>query len=314
MALTGPDGTEPEWTEPVWTQADAEALQRADGELREVFGDGRRPLEVMRQNLDDMMIGQGLPTDVTVTEVSAGGVPALRVSAGVVDDSAAVVWLHGGGYVMGSAYGYRGVAAAISAASGHPVVVPDYRRAPEAPFPAAVEDAEAVMGWAAQNFGDRWVLAGDSAGGGLTMASLIRARENGGPLPAGAVLMSPLADFTASGDSFDTQAGTDTAISRRSVKSLAVAYLQGHDPRDPLASPVFGDLAGLPATLILVSEREVLLDDAKMLHDALRRGGSPSTLSVYSWVCHAWTMFTAYMPRAQRAAAEIGDFVRGVLR
>jgi len=306
--------TEPGWTEPVWSKADADALQRADGELRQVFGDGRRPLEVMRKNLDDMMIGQGLPGDVAVTEVSAGGVPALRVAAGAVDDTAVVVWLHGGGYVMGSARGYRGVAAAISAASGHPVLVPDYRRAPEAAFPAAVDDAAAVMGWAAQNFGDRWVLAGDSAGGGLTMASLIRARDNGAPLPSGAVLMSPLADFTASGDSFDTHAGTDAAISRGSVKSLAAAYLQGHDPRDPLASPVFGDLGGLPETLILVSEREVLLDDAKMLHEALQRGGSLSTLSVYSWVCHAWTMFTAYMPRAQHAAAEIGDFVRGVLR
>ena len=301
-------------TEPNWTKADADALQRADDELRKVFGDGRRPLEVMRQNLDEMMIAQGLPDDVTVDEVSAGGVPALRVAAGAVDDSAAVVWLHGGGYVMGSAQGYRGVAAAISAASGHPVVVPDYRRAPEAPLPAPVEDAAAVMGWAAQTYGDRWVLAGDSAGGGLTMASLIRARDSGTALPAGAVLMSPLADFTASGESFDTHAGTDTAISKRSVKSLAVAYLQGHDPRDPLVSPVFGDLSGLPATFILVSEREVLLDDARALHAALQEGGTPSTLSVYSWVCHAWTMFTAYMPRAQHAAAEIGHFVRDVLR
>ncbi|OBB26111.1 alpha/beta hydrolase [Mycolicibacterium peregrinum] len=300
-------------TEADWSKADSEALGRADDELRQVFGDGRRPLPVMRENLDAMMISHGLPEDVVIAEISAGGVPALRVATGSTDDSAAVIWLHGGGYVMGSAEGYRGVAAAISAASGHPVVVPDYRRAPEAPFPAAVHDAQAVMDWAEENFPGRWVLAGDSAGGGLTMASLIRARDHATPLPAGAVLMSPLADFTASGESFDTHAGTDAAISRRSVQSLAVAYLQGHDPRDPLASPVFGMLDRLPPTLILASDREVLLDDAKTLHSAMQRDGSPSNLAVYSGVCHAWTMFASYMPRAQRAVDEIGDFVREAL-
>lgn len=300
-------------TEADWSKADSEALGRADNELRHVFGNGRSPLPVMRENLDEMMISQGLPEDVVIAEISAGGVPALRVATGSVDDSAAVIWLHGGGYVMGSAKGYRGVAAAISAASGHPVVVPDYRRAPEAPFPAAVHDAEAVMDWAEGNFPGRWVLAGDSAGGGLTMASLIRARDHATPLPVGAVLMSPLADFTACGESFDTHAATDAAISRRSVQSLAVAYLRGHDPRDPLASPVFGVLDRLPPTLILASDREVLLDDAKTLHGAMQRDGSPSSLAVYSGVCHAWTMFASYMPRAQRAVAEIGNFIREVL-
>ncbi|ORA15691.1 alpha/beta hydrolase [Mycobacterium arosiense] len=303
----------PSVTDADWSKADSEALQRADRDLRRVFGDGRRPLPAMRENLDAMMISQGLPEGVAIAELSAGGVPALRVAVGTVDESAAVIWLHGGGYVMGSAKGYRGVAAAVSAASGHPVVVPDYRLAPESPFPAAVQDAEAVMGWAAQTFGGRWMLAGDSAGGGLTVASLIRARDHATPLPAGAVLMSPLADFTASGKSFDTHADTDAAISRRSVQSLAVAYLQGHDPRDPLASPVFGRLDRLPPTLILASDREVLLDDAKMLHDAMQRGGSPSRLAVYSGVCHAWTMFASYMPRAQRAVTTIGDFVLEVL-
>lgn len=293
-----------------WTQADAEALERAEEQLREVFGDGRQSLPVMREKLDAMMTSLPLPEDAAVAEVSAGGVPALRVSAGTVDDSAAVVWLHGGGYLIGSPTGYRGVAAAVSAACGHPVIVPDYRLAPENPFPAAVEDAHAVMDWAAAQFGPRWVLAGDSAGGGLTVASLIRARDGGTAVPAAAVLVSPLADFTTSGESFDTHAETDLAISRRSVKGLAAAYLRDHDPRDPLASPVFGALDRLPAMLIQVSDREVLLDDAKALHAAMQRGGSASTLSIYSGVCHAWPMFVAYMPRAQRAVTEIGAFVR----
>lgn len=297
-----------------WTEADADALERAEAALGGVFGDGRRPLPDMRVDLDEMMSAQALPDDVVVTEVDARGVPALRVGGGSVDHNSAVIWLHGGGYVMGSPHGYRAMAAAVSAACGHPVVVPDYRRAPEHPFPGAVLDSAAVMNWAAETFGDRWVLAGDSAGGGLTVASLIRARQQGTPLPAGAVLVSPLADFTAAGESFDRHADEDVAISRRSVKSLAAAYLAGHDPRDPLASPVFGEFHQLPPMLILASDREVLLDDAKMLHHGMQRDGSVSTLSVYAGVCHAWTMFASSMPRAQRAIEEIGEFVATVLR
>lgn len=297
----------------LWTHADADALERANRDLASVFGDGRAPVPVLRERLDAMMTASELPEGASVTEFSAAGVDALRVSVGTVDDSAAIIWLHGGGYVIGSAAGYRGVAAAVSAASGYPVVLPDYRRAPENPFPAALHDAHTVMHWAAQTCGDRWVLAGDSAGGGLTVASLIHARDTGTPLPAAAMLMSPLADLTASGASFDTHADTDAAISRGSVKALAHAYLQGHDPRDPLVSPVFGVFDRLPKTLILASDREVLLDDAKTLHAAMQRDGSPSTLSIYSGVCHAWTMFASFMPRAQRAAAEIGDFARASL-
>jgi acetyl esterase/lipase len=154
-----------------WSQADQDALERAERELVGVFAGGARPLPEMRAALDEMMSSHGLPDGTEVTELTVGGVPALRVTAGPVDDGAVVIWLHGGGYVMGSPTGYRGVAAAISAASGHPVVLPDYRRAPETPFPGAVNDAAAVIAWAAQTYGDRWVLAGDSAGGGLTMAT-----------------------------------------------------------------------------------------------------------------------------------------------
>ncbi|MGE2716772.1 alpha/beta hydrolase [Mycolicibacterium litorale] len=295
------------------TDADREALERAERDLGGVFGDGRVPVPELRDRLDQMMTASGLPDDVTVTELSAGGVPALRVEAPVVDHTAAIVWLHGGGYVIGSAHGYRAMAAAVSAASGHPVVVPDYRRAPEHPYPAALEDAQAVMGWAAQTYGDRWVLAGDSAGGGLTTASLMRARDAGMPMPAAAILVSPLADLTASGASFDTHAAEDVAISRRSVKQLAFAYLGGHDPRDPHVSPVFGTYDRMPPTLIMASDREVLLDDARTLHAAVQHNGSRSTLSIYAGVCHAWTMFASYMPRAQRAVAEIAAFVDAAL-
>lgn len=295
------------------SDADREALARAEGDLGRVFGDGRVSVPELRARLDEMMLAPGLPDGTAVTELDAGGVPALRVETGSVDDSAAIVWLHGGGYLIGSAHGYRAMAAAVSAASGHPVVVPDYRRAPENPYPAALQDAQAVMNWAAQAYGDRWVLAGDSAGGGLTMASLIRARDAATPMPAGAVLVSPLADLTASGASFDTYAAEDMAISRRSVKHLAYAYLNGHDPGDPHVSPIFGTFDRMPPTLIMASDREVLLDDARTLHAAMQRDGSRSTLSVYAGVCHAWTMFASYMPRARRAVDEISVFARAAI-
>ncbi len=268
----------------------------------------------MRENLDEMMISQGLPRGRGHRRDIGRWCPRAPGRDRI-----------GGRQCRGHLAAWRrirdgvgeGLSRSVPPRSRRQVVTrsscPITGELPKAPFPAAVHDAAAVMDWAEGNFPGRWVLAGDSAGGGLTMASLIRARDHATPLPVGAVLMSPLADFTACGESFDTHAATDAAISRRSVQSLAVAYLRGHDPRDPLASPLFGVLDRLPPTLILASDREVLLDDAKTLHGAMQRDGSPSSLAVYSGVCHAWTMFASYMPRAQRAVAEIGNFIREVL-
>lgn len=291
-----------------------EVLTRARESFGSVFGDGKLSLRQLRGNLDAMMLEPVLAADVSVRETSIAGVPALSVVAGQDIDDNVLVWLHGGGYVMGSARGYRHAAAALSRAMGSRVIVPDYRLAPECPFPAAVDDATRVLGAVVAEYGpERTVLGGDSAGGGLTVATLIASRDSNCPLPAAAAVVSPLADFTVSGASVAPNRDTDPVITQRDLGLLATAYLQGHDPRDPLVSPVFGSLAGFPPILLLASDSEILLDDAVRLHDAVQAGGGTSTLSVHSDTCHAWTLFTDFLPQAREGVAEIADFFRKAL-
>ncbi|MCX4095817.1 alpha/beta hydrolase [Nocardia sp. alder85J] len=291
-----------------------EALLRAEASFAAVFGDGTPSLDQLRRNLDSMMLEAPLPPGTTVTSEHVGGVSCLRVVNGPATDRI-LLWFHGGGYVMGSAEGYTPAAAGLSRALGVAVLCPDYRLAPENPFPAALDDAVAVLDTVIATHGSaHTVVGGDSAGGGLTLAALARTRDRGAPLPAAAVVVSPLADFSASGESITTNGATDPVISRRSLRQLAASYLQGHNNTDPQASPVFGDFAGLPPILFLASEREVLRDDSVRMHHAVREAGGRSALSLYPNTCHAWTLFADYMPQAQRGLTEMADFVREVLR
>lgn len=286
------------------------ALDRARASFAAVFGDGRLSLEQLRHNLDDMMLESDLAEDVSVESIVVGGVEALRVASGSVIDDNVLVWFHGGGYVMGSPHGYRHAAAALSRALGSAVVLPDYRLAPEHPFPAALEDAAAVVDAVVVEYGaEHTAVGGDSAGGGLTMSVLVDARDRGATLPAAAVAVSPLADFTASGASVTTNRDTDPVITERSLGMLAATYLRKVDRETPLASPVFADLAGLPPILLLASDSEILLDDAVRLHNSVRSAGGDSTLSVYPDTCHAWTLFTEFLPQARRGVDEIARFV-----
>nr|WP_271213716.1 alpha/beta hydrolase [Rhodococcus wratislaviensis]GLK40931.1 alpha/beta hydrolase [Rhodococcus wratislaviensis] len=287
--------------------ADA-ALERARNSFAAVFGDGRPSLEQLRRNLDAMLESH-LADDVSVDEVVIGGVESLRVAAGSVIDDNVLVWFHGGGYVMGSPHGYRHAAAALSRALGSVVVLPDYRLAPEHPFPAALEDAAAVMDALTAEYGpEHTAVGGDSAGGGLTVSVLVDARDRGAALPAAAVAVSPLADFTASGASVLTNRDTDPVITERSLGMLAASYLRKNDRNTPLASPVFADLTGLPPILLLASDSEILLDDAVRIHNSVQAAGGVSTLSVYPNTCHAWTLFTEFLPQARDGVDEIAHF------
>lgn len=301
--------------EQVESSADSDAaLRRARESFAAVFGNGRLSLAELRHNLDRMMLESELAEDVSVEEVVVGGVESLRVTAGADIDDNVLVWFHGGGYVMGSPHGYRHAAAALSRALGSAVVLPDYRLAPEHPFPAALDDAAAVIDALVSEYGPEHVaVGGDSAGGGLTVATLVHARDRGAVLPAVAVAVSPLADFTASGESVATNRDTDPVITERSLGMLAATYLRGHDRDHPLASPVFADLSALPPILLLASDSEILLDDAVRIDRRVREAGGDSTLSVYADTCHAWTLFTDFLPRARDGVTEIADFVRKVL-
>ena len=253
-----------------------------------------------------------IPTDVTVECVAAPVAPAEWLAPPSARVDVVVLYLHGGGYVIGSPRSHRHLAAAIARAARARALVLDYRLAPEHPFPAALEDAVAAYRWLlAQGIAPaRLVVAGDSAGGGLTVATLVALRERGLPLPAAGVSISPWVDLTCSARSYATNAGVDPIVRPAMVAEMACAYLGGADPRTPLASPLFADLSGLPPLLIHVGRDEVLLDDATGLAERAKAAGVAARLEIVPRMVHVWHWFLPMLDEAQTAVDEIGAFVR----
>lgn len=252
------------------------------------------------------------PPDVKVEHVSAPAAPAEWLRPPAAEPGRVVLYLHGGGYVIGSPRSHRHLAAAIAGAAGASALLLDYRLAPEHPFPAAVEDATAAYRWLLEQAiaPGRIVIAGDSAGGGLTVATLLALREARVPLPAAGVCISPWVDLTCSGASYGTKADVDPIVRRAGVEEMAQAYLGPTLPRTPLASPLFADLRGLPPLLIHVGSDEVLLDDAVQLAARARAAGVETTLEVYERMIHVWHWFLPMLDEAQTAVEAIGRFVR----
>ena len=252
------------------------------------------------------------PPDVKVERVSAPAAPAEWLRPPSAEPGRVVLYLHGGGYVIGSSRSHRHLAAAIAGAAGASALLLDYRLAPEHPFPAAVEDATSAYRWLLDQAiaPERIVIAGDSAGGGLTVATLLALREARVPLPAGAVCISPWVDLTCSGASYRTMAAADPIVRRAGVEEMARAYLGATPPRTPLASPLFADLRGLPPLLIHVGSDEVLLDDAVQLAERAKAAGVDATLEIYDRMIHVWHWFLPMLDEAQTAVEAIGRFVR----
>ncbi len=252
------------------------------------------------------------PPDVKVERVNAPVAPAEWLRPPSAEPGRVVLYLHGGGYVIGSPRSHRHLAAAIASAAGASALLLDYRLAPEHPYPAAVDDATAAYRWLLDQAiaPARIVIAGDSAGGGLTVATLLALREAGVPLPAGGVCISPWVDLTCGGASYATKAAADPIVRRDGVEQMARAYLGATPPRTPLASPLFADLRGLPPLLIHVGSDEVLLDDAVQLAERSRAAGVDASLEVYERMIHVWHWFLPMLDEAQTAVDAIGRFVR----
>ena len=250
------------------------------------------------------------PSDVKVERVNAPVAPAEWLRPPSAEPGRVVLYLHGGGYVIGSPRSHRHLAAAIAGAAGASALLLDYRLAPEHPFPAAVEDATAAYRWLLDQAiaPERIVIAGDSAGGGLTVATLLALREARVPLPAGGVCISPWVDLTCSGASYATKADADPIVRRAGVEEMALAYLGATSPRTPLASPLFADLRGLPPLLIHVGRDEVLLDDAVQLAERARAAGVDVTLDIYERMIHVWHWFLPMLDEADEAVAAVGRF------
>jgi epsilon-lactone hydrolase len=250
--------------------------------------------------------------DIKREVVIAGGVKAEWVSVPDADAGRAVLYLHGGGYVIGSIDTHRSLAARLSRASKARVLVIDYRLAPEHPHPAAVDDSVAAYRWMlTQGLKPaRIAVAGDSAGGGLTVATLVAIRDAKLPLPGAGACLSPWVDLEGIGESMTTRAGVDPIVQKAGLLQMAAAYLAGKDPRTPLAAPLYADLSGLPPLLIQVGTAETLLDDASRLAERARKAGVTVSYEPWESMIHVWHLFAPMLDEGQQAIDRIGEFVR----
>lgn len=269
-------------------------------------------VEEQRAQMEINLTRFRLPEDVRCELVDAGGVPAEWVTTPGVEAERVICYLHGGGYVLGSINTHRELASRLSRAASARVLILDYRLAPEHRFPAAVDDSTAAYRWLL-SIGvhpGRLVIAGESAGGGLTVATLVALRDAGESLPAAGICLSPWVDLECLGESVLTKAEIDPVVTRENTLLLAKAYLGDTDPRTPLASPLYADLTGLPPLLIQVGSAEVLFDDAVRLADRARAAGVDVTLEPWDDMIHMWHMFAAILPEGQQAIDRIGKFIR----
>lgn len=250
-------------------------------------------------------------TDIKCDPVTAGGVKAEWISAPGAAPDRAVLYLHGGGYVLGSIKTHRDLMGRVSRAAKARVLGLDYRLAPEHPFPAAVDDSLAAYRWMLQQDlkPSRIAIAGDSAGGGLVVATLVAIRDAKLPMPRAGVCLSPWVDLEGIGESMKTREQADPVVRREGLVQMAAAYLGGKDARTPLAAPLYADLKGLPPLLIQVGDAETLLDDSNRLAEKARAAGVQVKLEVWPEMIHVWQLFASFLPEGQKAVVGIGQYL-----
>ena len=282
--------------------------------LRQMQGQDKTPdPNKLRAGLEQMAAMVPADEDISIESESAGGVPVEWADAPGGAADRFLVYFHGGGYAGGSPRTHRDMIARLARATGRRILAVDYRLAPEHPFPAAVDDAVTAWQWLIRDFGANpkdTAVAGDSAGGGLTLALLVKLRDAGGPLPAAAVLMSPWADLAVTGPSARDKAEEDPFLTPEGLRYFSGLYRHDADPEDPLVSPLFADMTGLPPILIQVGERECLLDDSARLAEKARAAGVDITLEVWESMVHVFQGFAAVLPEGQNAIKRIGTYLK----
>lgn len=293
------------------------AVEQVIERVRQVYGSWKRDTTVAQMRQDwDALFG-GVPVNATTEAVNAGGVKALWVNSPGVDAQRVVLYFHGGGFQVGSVVSHLELMAGLSAASRCCVLGVDYRLAPEHRYPAALDDAWVAHQWlVGQGVAPNHIaLAGDSAGGGLALSLLLRLREAGQPMPAAVALMSAWTDLTASGASYSTRASTDPIHQRPMIVAMARNYLgKDGNAADPLVSPLFADLKGLPPLLAQVGDRETVLDDSRDFVARARGAGVDATLQVWDHMIHVFQQFPAQLPEARAAIDDMGRFLQRHLR
>lgn len=285
---------------------------------------GARMMAVSQLQLaDQRIVAEGLqamtgtPDGVTFRDASADGVSGIWAEVDEAADSgapSAILFLHGGGYVFGTPVGYRNLAGHLARSSGVAVLVARYRRAPEDPFPAGLDDAlaayDALLSKGLEP--KRIAFAGDSAGAGLILSALLTLRNQGKDLPAAAVLMSPWSDLEATGESMTANAGVDLMASAEGMRALGSMYAPGREG-DPIASPVNGDYSGLCPLFIQVGAHETLLDDSTRVRDKARAAGVPVRFEVFPEMQHVFQLGAGTFPEADDAIAKAGSYLHEVL-
>jgi epsilon-lactone hydrolase len=293
----------------------AEQRENLDAILRQSAFPADIDLNEQRRLLRELISAQPLPADVIVTAATLGGVPVAEVTVDGVEPRHVVLYFHGGVYVLGDAVQAAGLAAQIGRRTRAKVISVDYRLAPEHPYPAAVDDALAAYqalldnGTAPSDI----AFAGESAGGGLAIATLVNARDHGLPLPAAAYVMSPYADLTLAGTTMDTKADADPLLSRENLQARIPDYTAGHDPALGLISPVFADLTGLPPLIMQAGSHEVLLDDAVRLARQAATADVQVTLDITPQVPHVFQAYYAILDEAAAALDRAGQLLSAQL-
>jgi monoterpene epsilon-lactone hydrolase len=289
----------------------AKQREALEAGLRQASFPADSDVSEQRRLLKELVAGQPLPADLTVTPATLGGVPVAEITIAGIEPRHVVLYFHGGVYVLGDAFQAAELASQVGRRTGARVFSVDYRLAPEHPFPAAVDDAlaayEALLqgGTAPSDI----VLAGESAGAGLAVATLVNARDHGLPLPAAALLMSPYADLTLAGATLEAKHEVDPLLSRESLAARIPDYTAGQDPALALISPVFADLTGLPPLVIQAGTHEVLLDDAIRLARQAAIADVEVTLDITAGVPHVFQTFHQVIDEATAALDRAGQFL-----
>ena len=264
-----------------------------------------------RRLLRELTSAQPLPADVTVTAAALGGVPTAEITVDGIEPRHVVLYFHGGVYVVGDAFLAADLASQVGRRTRAKVISVDYRLAPEHPYPAAVDDALAAYEALLQNgtAPSDIAFAGESAGGGLAVATLVNARDHGLPLPAAAFVMSPYADLTLAGTTMETKREVDPLMSREALQSRVTDYAAGQDAALGLISPIFADLSGLPPLIIQAGTHEVLLDDAVRLAQQAATADVEVTLDITPGVPHVFQTFYPILDEAAAALDRAGQLL-----